>query len=1206
LSSHSVETHSQLLVEHLTAAFRAARGASRARAAPWEEGPFLNDASSRSLKESASLHPESFLEEDRSMSGTWFKTLRVVAASATLLVVAAASAQAQNAVIRGTIASDGGQPIGGANVYIAELGAAAVTTDNGRYTLTIAGDRVRNQQFYLRVRAIGFRPSSRLITVSSGDQTQDFTLVTDINRLEEIVVTGVLEGTEQAKVPFAVARVDFSDVPVTPVDPLRALVGRVPGATITSFSGRPGAAPEVILRGPRSINASGRGQGPLYIVDGTIIQGSLPEINPADIENVEVVQGAAASSLYGARGGNGVITITTRSGRRSADGLTFQVAQEYGRSDIERNFGIARNHYLIMDERGNRFCRNVGGLCAQTIDWGTEAARINNEPGDFAATPLSLALDVGGSANAGSLRNAFQANQFPGRVYDAVEQAVTPNAMYQTNVDATGRYGQTQFFVSGSYLNQQGALRFVEGFQRYTGRLNVDHRIGSAWSVAFRSYYARSDEDFNAPSFFRLTRAPAIVNTLQRDTLGRMYIRPNIQGSGAQNENPLYTAENLINVGFTRRFIGGVTVRYAPAPWIDVEGNFAYDYSSGTGEAFQDKGYRSTQGPAVANGSFLGQPYLGYVFSSESNAQSYNTGVNVTMRRNLSRDLATRWTLRYAYDQQDNDSRSADGTTLVVVGVRTLGNASVRNSITSSFTSVRGASFAAGTNLEFKERYVVDAVLRREGSSLFGADARWSTFGRASAAWRISREPWWFAPSVINDLKLRASYGTAGGRPNFSAQYETFGITTSGPVFGNSGNRDLRPEKTFDTEIGLDAELFRRIGVNMTIANSETRDQILLVRQWSGAGNANRWENAGTLENKTFELAVNVPVISRRDLAWSMRFSYDRTRTTITELNVPPQRFGGTSQGTGNIFLMAEGERYGAFYGRAFITSCDQLPDHSEFGGIDFRTRCGTPTSDFQRNSDGFIVWTGGYAPTQGITSNLWGTSLGTAGITNANAPWGRPVYWGMPITIRDTACVWRPNVRDGSGNRIAGTPSGTCAALQQPLGNALPDWNFSVSQSLTWRKLSVFALLQGVMGRDVYNQGRHWAHLDLLHHDIDQFGRSVEEARPIGYYWRSSDGGGVDGFYDILDAQSNMVEDASYAKLREVSVSYQFGRVGGIGNWTASLVGRNLFTITNYSGFDPETGLSQGISASGTVVAVDAFNFPNTRSLTFRLSTSF
>lgn len=1119
------------------------------------------------------------------MSGAWFKTLRRVAAATVVLVATAAAAQAQNAVIRGTVTSDGGQPIGGANVYLSELGTMAVTTDNGRYTLTVAGDRVRNQQLYLRVRAIGFRPGSRLVTVSSGEQTQDFTLTTDINRLDEIVVTGVLEGTEQAKVPFAVARVDLSEVPVQPVDPLRALAGRIPGANVTSVSGRPGAAPEVILRGPRSINASGRSQGPLYVVDGVIINGSLPDINPADIENMEVVLGAAASSLYGARGGNGVIAITTRTARRARDGMTFSVAQEIGRSDIERDFGLAQNHALIMDARNERFCRNVSGFCATSLDWRAEAARINDAPGDYAQTPQNVALDPGANTPPVSLRNSYQAKRWPGRRFNAVDQAITSNQMLQTNADASGRFGETQFFVSGSYLHQAGALRFVEGYQRYTGRMNLDHRMGTAWNIGLRTYFSRSYEDRNAPSFFRLTRVPGIVNTLQRDTLGRLYVRPNILGSGAQNENPLQLAENNNAETWTRRFLGNLSVRYQPAPWIDLEALGGYDYSSATDRDFADKGYRTTQ---------LGfNAYIGSISTEQDNNQSYNTSLNATLRHSFGRDIVSRWVLRAAYDQQDSDERSAGGNTLNAVGVPTLGNASVRSASASQLTSVRGTSYSAGTNFVMLDRYIVDAVVRREGSSLFGADARWSTFGRGSLAWRVSQEPWWFAPNAISDLKLRASYGSAGGRPRFVAQYETFSVGAGGIGFGALGNRNLRPEKTFDTELGLDAELFRRIGVNMTIASSETRDQILEVRAPAEKGFPTQWQNAGTMQNKTFELAVNVPLIARRDMSWSWRFSYDRTRTTITELAVPPQRYGGTSQGTEEIFLLQEGEQYGTFYGKQFITSCSDLPDHSRggtvAGGVDYRTLCGTPTSQFQTNNEGYIVWTGGYLPSEGITRNLWTTSL-----ASANAPWGRPLNWGMPISMRDTLCTI--------------TPSASCPARQMPIGNALPDWNFSISQNFNWRRLSVFAMLQGVMGRDVWNQGRHWAFFDLLAREIDQEGRSVEDAKPLGYYLRASgpDAGGPGGFYDILAPHSRTVEDASYAKLRELSVSYNVGSLGGVGNWTASLVGRNLFTITDYMGFDPEVGLAQGISSSGTVVAVDAFTFPNTRSLTFRLSTSF
>ena len=182
-----------------------------------------------------------------------------------------------------------------------------------------------------------------------------------------------------------------------------------------------------------------------------------------------------------------------------------------------------------------------------------------------------------------------------------------------------------------------------------------------------RSYFARSDEDNNSPDFFRLTRAPAIVNTLQRDTLGRLYVRPNIQASGAQNENPLGDAESNNDNNYTRRFLGGMTLRYTPASWLDFEGNFSYDYSANTGEEFQDKGYRTT------TSGFTN--YIGSVESSENNNQSYNTGLNATARKNWSRDLISRFTARFAYDQQDNDSRQANGNTLNAVGVPTLNNA---------------------------------------------------------------------------------------------------------------------------------------------------------------------------------------------------------------------------------------------------------------------------------------------------------------------------------------------------------------------------------------------------------------------------------------------------------------------------------------------------------------------------------------------------
>src|SRR3989442_12664478 len=214
--------------------------------------------------------------------------------------------------------------------------------------------------------------------------------------LGAVVVTGVQEATERGKVGFDVAHVDVANLPVASVDPLRTLQGKI-GANIVSFSGRPGTQPAVLLRGPTMINAQGRSQDPLYIVDGVIINGNLPDLNPYDIENIEVVKGAAASSLYGARAGNGVIQITTKSGRHAADGVKLTVRSEGGRSDIERDFGLARFQPLFMDESGTRFCQFITGqpLCATTFDYATAAAAINNQPQDYAGQPPGLPLDPG-------------------------------------------------------------------------------------------------------------------------------------------------------------------------------------------------------------------------------------------------------------------------------------------------------------------------------------------------------------------------------------------------------------------------------------------------------------------------------------------------------------------------------------------------------------------------------------------------------------------------------------------------------------------------------------------------------------------------------------------------------------------------------------------------------------------------------------------
>jgi TonB-linked SusC/RagA family outer membrane protein len=1111
----------------------------------------------------------------------------VVLGTLALLFAVSSTARAQDAVLRGTISSDRGEPIAGANVVIDELRLGVVTNGTGQYSLTVPGARVRGQQVVVRVRAIGFKPGSKALTLTPGEQAVDLTLGYDVNLLEAVVVTGTQEATEAVKVPFTVNRVDASQLPVAASNPLTQLQGKVPGANIVSASGRPGAQPAVLLRGPTSINASGRGQDPLYIVDGVIINGNLSDLNPRDIENVEVVEGAAGASLYGARAGNGVINITTKSGQHALEGIKFGVRTEAGASDIERDFGLARYQALATDETGTMFCEAVTGqpLCARTFDYHTEQARINNAPGDFALSPKGFPIDPGSTIAGSPLRQRFQIEPWPGTSYNAVNEMMTPKPFMENSVDLTGRFGTaTRFFASADNRREEGAIRYLQGFTREAFRINVDQGIGTDWNLAFRTSYTRStadglNQEEGGQAFFRLTRVPAIVDILQRDTLGRLYIRPNLQGGGSQNENPLSTLYQTFRQDVTNRFIGGVTATYAPVSWFSSDANFSYDLRRNTAAQINDKGFRTTTSNPAAN--------LGSIFRSATGREALNGSFNATLKHDFSADLKSKYTVRYLFEQRDYDFQSAQGSQLSVQGVTSLNNTAQPTRATSSdFQRIREIGMLGGTNFEYKGRYIFDALVRRDGSSLFGPDSRWATFGRASLAWRVAQEPWWSIPAVT-ELKLHGSYGTAGGSPRFDAQYETFSVGAGGILsLVTLGNRNLKPELHRELEVGGDLELYNRYAFNVTYAHANIERQIIPAPVSASTGFQRQWLNVGTLDNKTLEMSLNIPLLQHRDVQWSTRVVYDRNRSIITQLDVAPFFFGADLQATNAIFQAKVGERLGTFYGHQFITSCSQLP-------APFSSDCGGATSSFQRNDQGLIVWVGsGNNPGMGITNNLWEAAVSNPTHNQSLTPWGISILnWGMPILLRDN-----------NGN-----------ALNVALGNALPDFRFGITQDVRYRKFAFYALVDASVGQKIWNQGFHWAHLDFLSNDVDQVGKTVQAAKPIGYYWRTSaqDGfGGLGGFYDQLAPNSYSVEDASYAKLRELLLSYHIGPISHTGDWEISLVGRNLFTITGYRGFDPEVGLSGGTQLNGAgsaaINAVDAFTFPNLRTFTVGLSSTF
>ena len=1123
-----------------------------------------------------------------------------------LTVPLAGRAQAQNATISGKVTTEFGQPLEGANVVIAELGYSVGTNAQGQYSINIPSARVDGRQVVLRVRSFGFVPQMRPIRLAAGAQTFDFALKQDVNRLAEVVVTGVTSGTEQKKLAFTVAHVDESQMPVPGANPLSQLQGKVSGVSIMQTSGRPGRAPDVLLRGPQSINGAGRGQSPLYIVDGIAISGTLPDINPQDIESVEVVKGAAASSLYGSRAGNGVIQITTKSGKNTGDGIRFNTRFEFGGGDIENEYRWAHAHPMQMTEDLKRFCVK-GTNCTVAVDFYEEARRVNEDAGDFALQPVNFERDmgIGAAPTRAQLRGTFMVGSWP-IAYNPIASTVTNGLNSNATVDATGRVGATNFFASANSFQQEGSIKYLSGFTRNSFRLNLDQAIGGALNLGLRTFYSTStqngeQQDDGGTGFFRLTRQPSGVDLERRDNQGRLFIRSNPLNQGGQNQNPLYVFEDQTDRRDRDRFLGNLNAKWAPVTWGELSTDLSFDRSSNRYFFMQDKGFRTTSQSSTNDG---------FVRRAAGTTTAYNAGVNGSTHFNLTRDLFTRVSGGYLYEQQDGLGEDASGSRLAAPGLGTLDAASDLNtiSITSNLNSIRSIGMRAGVDFEYKERYILGGLIRRDGSSLFGSDNRWANYGRGSLAWRVSDEPWWFLPNALNDLKLRASVGTAGGRPSFAAQYETY--TIANPVAGSTGgltlnvmgNKKLRPEYVLETEYGIDAEAFNRYGLTVNYSRSISTSQILPITVSSATGFSTTWINAGTLENKTWEASLNVPLIQKRNLNWSTRLNWDRNRSKVTRLDVPEFFLGTSQQGANALYKIAVGERYGNFYGRDYVRSCSQLP-------TDWQSKCGGAGSEFQKDNNGFIVWVGqGNGLGDGITKNLWqagligcrsstGAALSAVGEVackaaggTVTAPWGASTNWGMPMIIRDS----------------------TGAGRQMLLGNALPDYRLSLANNFNYKKIYVYGLLDGSFGRKVFNEGRHWSLGDFMTAEEDQLGRSVADAKPTGYYWRQgpADGGaGVGGLYDALAPTGSTVEDASYLKIREVSVAYNVGAVRGIGDWTVSLIGRNLHTFTKYQGFDPEVGFSStgnNQSGSAQINALDAFTFPNLRTLTFSVSTKF
>jgi TonB-linked SusC/RagA family outer membrane protein len=973
----------------------------------------------------------------------------------------------------------------------------------------------------------------------------------------------VAEETAAVKLPFTVEQVGAEELPVPPQSAEAAIRGKVSGVKMLRDNGTPGGGVTVMLRGATSISTSGRTNEPLYVVDGVILGASMVDVDALDIENIEVVKGAAAAALYGARAANGVISIQTRRGSEIPDGETSIIFRsEFGKNNIENLIPQAQAHwYVIQDGQWLGEVTDAAGTRDSLVGADDRAKAIREEGWGPNTDWVDDSTDWDGDGTFSDHSYYVSDNAFPGATYDNLKRFFNPGTFYTNSLSVSHRTGSTNFRASAHETSEQGVVDGMDGYTRRGVRLNVDHRIGRAFDFNASAYYSQSiadDPQGGENAFYSLNFYPIDVDLKELNDPARDSIDYLINPDPSVVEaNPLYSAQNRDEEHVRGRVLGSLGVRWRPTDVFDLRADFSYDRSDRNDQFYYFKGFRTLDPSSTNNGQLQ---------KNNNTTQALNGSLDLTYTNRFG-DLATNFKLRGLVERQERAGFFALISDFAVSDVRDMDVGNNDNAdVGSSSSAINSLGFFLSTQFDYKDRYILDALVRRDGSSLFGEDQRWHWYYRLGFAYRLSQESFWNI-GWMPEFKLRASLGTAGGRPSFSAQYETYNVSSGQVTKGNLGNTELKPEKATELELGADMIFGGSVSLSLTYADSKVEDQILLVPLAGYYGFSNQWRNAGTLESTTYEASLQWAIIQQANVGWSVNFVTDRTRQEITEFDLPAYR-------TQTYFYVRDGEVLGTMYGTRWASSCDEILTD---GGFNAAGVC----ENFQLNDDGYMVPVGaGNSYQDGITENYFGSKITID---------GKEYDWGLPFGAE---AIQVDTLPDGA------VFTDTTDFL--PIGGTQSDFNFGVGQTLRYKGFSLYALFDAQIGGDIFNNTRQWAARDGNAWEVDQSGKAEGNKKSYDYYQR---------LYWVNASNSHYVEDATNMKFRELSLRYSFNRgqlEGVLGGFfkrvTLAAIGRNLITWTGYSGYDPEVSNSN----DGAVYRIDAFDYPNYRTFTGSVEIEF
>ncbi len=989
-------------------------------------------------------------------------------------------------------------PIPGVTVLIIGMNTGTATDFDGRFELeipegakTVVFSFIGMKKIEMQVKDL--KPRGNIIKMQE-----------DYFGLDEVVISGVAAATPQKNLTVTVKRVDTKAMQgVQSSSAISALQGRVGGLQIINGSGKPGGSVGIKLRGASSINGS---IAPLIMIDGIIVRTSLSDINFDDIESYEIVEGAAASALYGSRAANGVIVLKTKRGSQlKAGSVLTTVKAEYGFQELPKHIPLATHHpYRLADDW-------------EDYDYTRYWHVLYNDEGEV----------ISGSRSMNNPDSSYVDQPYR-QVHDFQKEIFQKGVYYSTFASIAAKQKKMNYFISFEHNKQEGIFKYTKGYSRNNFTLTLDNyltdKVKLSASTHLISTLANDPGNIYYATFGMMAMSPDVnlIDSVYPDGSLKMSLYPDPWQRGVV-ENPLIPLYYVHREKHKNSFFGNVDMKYDIFDFLSADIKYSYEYRYSNSTKTYPLGYMGSSG------------YYSDGYYSDNNFSSFSQEIQPIINFNQKiEDLLINTKLSFKYESYQNSNKTFDGRNFTAADLEvfqnfdpaTIGGYSTTQKIVSE-------DFFAITDLNFKDTYMFSGLIRRDGSSLFGENERWQTYYRISGAVRLSnfiQVPW------LNEMKLSSAYGIAGLRPNFYQQYETWSIY-NGMLFPHTqGNKNLRPAVSKEWEMSLNMAFFDRFNSQTTYSIGRTDGALFLVPQPSQFGFPYQWQNIGGVSSRAFSSTLDAQILNKKHFQWNAGLTFSTVFEKIDELGVPE-----FYQGPNSAFLVRDNEIHNVIYGYDWVRTLDQMSRQLPEGAS---------INDYEVNDEGYVVPRGSI-----------GTNMEKA----------------IPLDADNNGV--KDKVIIGEGN---------------------PDFIMDFSNTISLFGVEIGCMLSWKQGGDIYNYSRQYLYRDLRAAEIDQYGKPDDQKKSLYYY---------QNFYSNTEINSYFVEDGSYLKIRELSLSYNlpdiskiFGKKTFVKGFRIGVQGRNLFTFTGYKGFDPEVAYR----INGHYFPFDRFTYPNFRTYTFSLRLQF